>query len=247
MMGEPTRTAASISRYIGRALPAGVLVTGLVLFFALGLNRYFGFETLQAHRSWLMGRVAELGPLAPLLFILLYAAVTAFSVPLGATLTIIAGFFFGTILAAGCAVIGGTMGAVAVFLAARTAFRDLLRAKAGLALQRMEAGFKKNAFNYLLVLRLIPIFPFWLVNLVPAFLGVPLRVYIIATFVGIIPGALVYASLGNGLGAVLDAGEQPDLYIAFEPEVLIPILALAVLALLPVVYKKLKRRRTAPG
>ncbi len=123
----------------------------------------------------------------------------------------------------------------------------LAAAKAGSALERMEAGFRENAFNYLLRLRLIPIFPFWLINLVPAFLGMPLRSYAVATFVGVIPGAMVFASLGNGLGAILDAGGELDLGILLKPAVLFPLLALAVLALLPVAYKKIKGRRAAPG
>ncbi len=232
---------------MSRMLPAAVLVTGLVLFFVLGLDRYFDFEMLQEHRNWLMGMVEELGLLAIGLYTLLYMTLTAFSIPLGGIMTIAAGFFFGTVVAASCAVIGGTLGAIIVFLAARTAIGELLRAKAGPALKRMESGFRENAFNYLLTLRLIPIFPFWLINLVPAFLGVPLRTYAVATFVGVIPGALVYASLGNGLGAVLDAGERPNFEILLKPAVLFPLPALAILALLPVVYKKIKARRAAPG
>lgn len=247
MFNEPAQGTTLKSRHLGRMLPAVVLVTGLVLFFVFDLDRYFNLEMLQEHRNWLMGRVAEFGVLAIILYTLFYMTLTAFSIPLGGVLTIAAGFFFGTLVAAGCAVIGGTLGAVIVFLAARTAFGELLRAKAGSALERMEAGFRKNAFNYLLTLRLIPIFPFWLINLVPAFLGMPLRSYAVATFVGVIPGSLVYASLGNGLGAILDAGGELDIGILFEPAVLFPFLALAVLALLPVAYKKIKGRRAAPG
>lgn len=247
MMDEPAESTTPKNRHLGRLLPAVVLVTGLVLFFVLGLDRYFNFEMLQEHRNWLMGRVEELGVLAIIFYTLLYMTLTAFSIPLGGVLTIAAGFFFGTPVAAGCAVIGGTLGAVIVFLAARTVVGELLRAKAGSALERMEAGFRENAFNYLLTLRLIPIFPFWLINLVPAFLGMPLRSYAVATFVGVIPGAVVYASLGNGLGEILDAGLELDLGILFKPAVLFPLLALAVLALLPVAYKKVKGRRAAPG
>lgn len=247
MFNEPAQGTTLKSRHLGRMLPAVVLVTGLVLFFVFDLDRYFNLEMLQEHRNWLMGRVAEFGVLAIILYALFYMTLTAFSIPLGGILTIAAGFFFGTLVAASCAVIGGTLGAVIVFLAARTAFGELLRAKAGSALERMEAGFRKNAFNYLLTLRLIPIFPFWLINLVPAFLGMPLRSYAVATFVGVIPGSLVYASLGNGLGAILDAGGELDIGILFEPAVLFPFLALAVLALLPVAYKKIKGRRAAPG
>ncbi len=247
MMSEPAQSTTPKSRHLGRMLPAAVLVTGLVLFFVLDLDRYFDLEMLREHRNWLMGRVEELGVLAILLYTLLYMTLTAFSIPLGGVLTIAAGFFFGTLVAASCAVVGGTLGATIVFLAARTAVGELLRAKAGSALERMEAGFRENAFNYLLTLRLIPIFPFWLINLVPAFLGMPLRSYVVATFVGIIPGAVVYASLGNGLGEILDAGLELDLGILLKPAVLFPLLALAVLALLPVAYKKIKGRRAAPG
>jgi uncharacterized membrane protein YdjX (TVP38/TMEM64 family) len=246
-MGEMTRTTAREGRLLGRWLPVLVLATGFALFFLLDLQRFISFETLQEHREWLVGEVGRNKATVALTFILLYAVVIAFSIPGGAVMTISAGFLFGTVLAASCAVVGGTLGAICLFLAARTAFRDILRARAGPALKRMEAGFRENALSYLLFLRLIPLFPFWLVNLVPAFLGVPLRTYVLGTFVGIIPGTIVYASLGNGLGAVLDAGERPDLEFVFKPVVLIPILALAVLALLPVVYKKIKGRRAAPG
>ena len=97
--------------------------------------------------------------------------------------------------------------------------------------------------SYLLVLRLVPLFPFWLVNLVPAFLGVSLRTYVIGTFFGIMPGTFVYASVGRGLGSILAAGERPDLGIIFKAEVLIPLLGLALLALIPVIYKRVKARR----
>ncbi len=112
----------------------------------------------------------------------------------------------------------------------------------------METGFRENALSYMLVLRLVPIFPFWLVNLVPAFLGVRLRTYALATCLGIVPGTLVYASIGNGLGAIFDMGGEPDLRIIFQPAVLLPLLGLAALALLPVAYRRLRRRRDGrPG
>ena len=129
---------------------------------------------------------------------------------------------------------------MAVFLAARTAFGDLLRQKAGNRLKKLEAGFRENALSYMFVLRLVPLFPFWLVNLAPALFGVKLRTYIIATFFGIMPGGLVYAGVGNGLGAVLDAGKTPDLGIIFEPAILLPILGLAALSLIPVIYRRLR-------
>ena len=157
-------------------------------------------------------------------------------------LTITGGFLFGVWLGGLLTLFGATAGAVAVFLAARTAFGGVLRRKAGPAIQRMEAGFRDNALSYLLILRLIPIFPFWLVNIVPAFLGIPLSVYLIGTFFGIIPGVLVYASVGNGLGELLEAGRKPELDIIFQPAILLPLLGLALLALLPVLYKRYRDR-----
>ena len=135
---------------------------------------------------------------------------------------------------------GATAGATIVFLIARSALGETLRAKAGPRIRRMEEGFRADALSYLLVLRLIPLFPFWLVNIVPAFLGVPVRTYVLGTFIGIIPGSFVYASVGNGLGAVFEAGGTPDLGIIFEPAILLPIVGLAVLALLPVAYRKVR-------
>jgi uncharacterized membrane protein YdjX (TVP38/TMEM64 family) len=110
----------------------------------------------------------------------------------------------------------------------------------------MEQGFLKDAFHYLLVLRLVPLFPFWLVNLVPAFFGMSLRSYALATLIGIAPASIVFASLGSGLGSLLDAGQTPDLGILFTPRLLLPILGLALLALTPVVYRRLSPSVTPP-
>lgn len=223
-------------------LPIAVLAAGLIAFFALGLHEYVTFETLKANRIELLDFVGHNLALAILIFIVGYAVVVAFSIPGGAVLTITGGFLFGLTTGTLSTVVGATFGATGLFLAARLAVGDVLRKKAGKIIQKMEAGFQENAFNYLLVLRLVPIFPFWLVNLAPALLGVTLRTYVIATFIGIVPGTFVYTSIGNGLGAVFDRGETPDLGIIFEPAILIPIVGLALLALLPIAYKKMKGR-----
>ncbi len=165
----------------------------------------------------------------------------AFSLPGGLVATLTGGFLFGTWLGGAATVIGATVGASILFLAAKTAFADLLRDKAGPAIARMEEGFRQNAFSYLLFLRLVPVFPFWLVNLAPAFLGVTLRTFIGATFLGIIPGTFVFASLGNGLGAIFDAGGTPDLHLLRQPQIVGPLIALAVLSLLPVFIRRFRR------
>jgi uncharacterized membrane protein YdjX (TVP38/TMEM64 family) len=225
-----------------RLLPLAVLGAGIGLFFALGLDSYLSFETLRAHRTELMAFVMQSPIVAVLVFILLYALSTALSLPGGALLTVTAGFLFGIGLGTATTVVGATLGAVAIFLAARTGLRDVLAAKAGPMLQRMEAGFRENALSYLLVLRLIPIFPFFVVNIVPALLGVPLRTYAIGTLVGIIPGTFVFASIGAGLGSVFDRMEEFTLKGALTPEVTIALVGLGVLSLIPVAYKKLKAR-----
>jgi uncharacterized membrane protein YdjX (TVP38/TMEM64 family) len=235
----PAMTRSSALR---RLAPLAILLAAIGAFFALGLHDYLSFEALRQHREVLLGLVEQHPFLAPLAFTAVYAAVVALSVPGGAILTIAGGFLLGIVPATLCVLVGATVGATIVFLIARTALGDALRAKAGPRIRRMEEGFRQDALSYLLVLRLIPIFPFWLVNIVPAFLGVPVRTYVLGTFVGIIPGAFVYASVGNGLGAVFDAGGTPDLGIIFEPAILLPIVGLAMLALLPVGYRKLKAR-----
>lgn len=231
-----------------RLLPAGVLLAGLLAFLALGGLRYLDFETLEAHREALLRLVESYGALAPLAYIAFYAVIVAFSIPGALVMTVAGGFLFGTLTGALCAVIGATLGAVAVFLAARTAIGDLLRDRAGPAMRRMRAGFQRDALSYLLVLRLVPLFPFWLVNLVPAFLGVSLKVFVIGTLLGIVPGSLVYASVGNGLGAIFAAGETATIGDAiFEPAVLLPIIGLVVLSLLPVIYRKATHKNVKAG
>ena len=227
-----------------RLIPLLILAAGLIAFFAFGLDNYLGFDALTRHRTAIDGWVMSNGALAAFVFLLGYAVMIAFSLPGGAVATIFGGFLFGTFAAGGLVVIGATLGATCLFLAARTGLGEPLRRRAGPGLKRMEAGFRENALSYLLVLRLVPLFPFWLVNLVPAFLGVKLRTYVIGTFFGIIPGTLVYASIGNGLGSVLDQGRTPDLGIIFRVDILAPLIGLAVLALIPVGYKWYQARKS---
>lgn len=226
-----------------RLLPLAVLICGTVAFFAMGWHKYISFEQLRQHHEALGAWIKAQGIWAPVLFGLAYAVMTAFSIPGGAVATIVGGFFFGLITGSIAVVVGATLGATVVFLAARSALGGFLRRKSQGWLKRMESGFREDAFSYLLVLRLIPLFPFWLVNLVPAFLGVPLRTFVIATFIGIIPGSIVYVSLGNGIGALLKTGGTPDFGIIFKPEILLPLIGMAVLALLPVFYKRYQRSR----
>ncbi len=225
-----------------RVLPLGMLLAAAALAFGFDLHHYLSFSTIEAHHQALRAFVDERPVATALAFVAVYAGSVAVSLPGAVFLTIAGGFLFGIWLGSLLAVTGATIGAVAVFFVAKTSLGDSLKASAGPWLRRMQDGFNDNAINYLLVLRLIPIFPFWIVNVVPAFLGMRPRDYVLATFFGIIPGSLVYSSVGNGLDAVLRSGDEPDLGLILQPAVLGPILGLAALALLPVAYKKWRAR-----
>ena len=179
-------------------------------------------------------------------FTLAYAGLTALSVPGAMLMTLAAGFLFGPWLGALYALVGATLGASAVFLAARAGLSDLAE-QAGPRVQRLKSGFREDAFSYLLCLRLVPVFPFWLVNLVAGASGMPLWVYVVATFFGMIPGAFVYAGIGNGVSALIASGQHPDPYTIFRPNILLPLLGLALLALLPVIYKRWTGRKREPA
>lgn len=240
---SPAFPAEQKSGAFGRLVPLALIGAGVAAFFAFGLHKYLSFEQLRLHRGELMGFVSSMPVKAVLLFTLAYAVATALSLPGGVILTLAGGFLFGIVEGTAAVVVGATTGATALFLAARSALGDVLKAKAGPWLSRMEAGFKEDALSYLLVLRLIPAFPFFVVNLVPAFLGVPLRTFLVATFLGIIPGTFVFASIGAGLGSIFDRMQEPSLKGALTPEVIVALIGLAVLSLIPVVYKRLKARK----
>jgi uncharacterized membrane protein YdjX (TVP38/TMEM64 family) len=237
----PDETSPQNAISARRLVPLGVLVAVGIAFVALGGRHYLTFAALAENRDWLCSLVQRWGFVAALLYIAVYAGLVALSVPGGAVLTIAGGFLFGTWLGALYAVIGATLGATGIFLATRAGLGGLAR-RAGPLVGKLEAGFRADAFNYLLVLRLVFIFPFWLVNLVPALVGVRLSTFILATFLGIIPGTFVYASFGNGLGNVVG---EPGLGVLLRPSVLGPIIGLVILALIPVGYKRWRTKRPA--
>jgi uncharacterized membrane protein YdjX (TVP38/TMEM64 family) len=219
-----------------------VLAFAIGTFFALHLDMYLTFEALRENRALLSQFVAEHAVLASILYVAVYAAAVVASLPGGAVFTVTGGFLFGSIGGTVHVVVAATLGATLLFLIAKIWFGDALRAKAVPFLKKMEQGFQENAFNYLLVLRLIPLFPFFVVNLVPAFLGVPLRTYVLATFIGIIPGSFVFASVGAGLGSVFDRNGSFSPANVLTPEIVLALVGFAFLAIVPVLYRKLKTR-----
>ena len=231
-------TKESRARSAARLLPLLALLAGLGLFFAFGLQDQLNCVALRENRAWLGDWVAAHRPLAILGFMALYVAAVALSVPGATVLTIAAGFLFGIFAATAMVVAAATAGATVLFLAARTAFRDLLQPRVGPWLAKLQRGFAENELSYLLFLRLVPLFPFFVVNLVPAFLGVRLRSFAIATFFGIIPASFLFASVGAGLGSLFDAGRDCSLDNVLTPQIILALVGLALLALVPVVYKR---------
>jgi uncharacterized membrane protein YdjX (TVP38/TMEM64 family) len=220
--------------------PLIVLVVGLGVVFATGLDKYFSVSTLGDHRDMLTSFVTEHYVLSAMLFCAIYIVSTALSVPGGTILTVSGGFLFGAIFGAFYSVLGATIGATLLFLAARSAFGDILRSRAGSGIERMRDGFQKNALSYLLFLRLVPVFPFFLVNLVPAFLNVRLSTYVIGTFVGIIPGSLVFTLVGSGVGEIFARGEELSLSSVLSVEMILGFTGLGLLSLVPVIYKRVR-------
>ncbi|MEQ8735649.1 MAG: TVP38/TMEM64 family protein [Rhodospirillaceae bacterium] len=233
-----------IKRLVVLAVFSGLIAVVL----STGVQDMLSLEGLRQNRETLLQFVAEnyLGAVA--VFIAVYILAVTFSIPGAVWLSISGGFVFSAGPATVYIVLAATIGATLVFLLARYVIGDTLRSKAGGAIERMRSGFQEDAFSYMLVLRLVPLFPFFIVNLVPAFLSVPVRVYVAGTALGIIPGAFVYALVGDGLGAVFDAGGDVDPgAVLLRPEVVGSLLGLAVLALIPVIYKRVRSKTPEEG
>ena len=225
-----------------RLIPLALLLLGGALFIAVGGRRYLSFEALAAKHDWACALVSARPVVTAICFIGTYAGLAALSVPGAALLTIVGGVLFGAWFGAGYSVFAATIGATIVFVAARAGFAGLLT-DAGPQLRRLEAGFHKHPLNYLLVLRLVPAFPFWLVNLVAGATGMRLPTYLLGTFFGMMPAAFVYASLGSGLGSVIAEGRRPDFHVLSRPQILLPIVGLALLALMPVFLRRWREAR----
>jgi len=207
------------------------IVVLVALAWAFGLHRYLTLEALAAQREALAALVAARPVASALMYVASYIAVVAFSLPGGAVMTLSGGLLFGAFIGAFLAVLGATTGAAVLFLLARSAFAPFVAGRAEGLLGPLRAGLARDGFFYLLSLRLVPVFPFWLLNLAPALLGMAFAPYLAATFFGIIPGTLVFAGIGAGLDEVFLSGASPDLGVIFSPDVLLPLLGLALLSL----------------
>lgn len=235
-------------------LPVVVLAALMVLGFALGLHKQLTLSNLIMQRQDLAGYVDQNLVIAILVYMSVYTVAVALSFPGASLLTIAGGFLFGWILGGFATVLGATIGACAVFLVARTSFGEVLTHRAGPFLARLAEGFRKDAFHYLLFLRLTPVFPFWLVNIAPAIFRMPLSSYTLATFFGIVPGTFAFTFIGSGLDSVIAAQEaanpgcaasgtcQIDVAALVTPQLLVAFFALGIASLIPVILKKIRNR-----
>ena len=225
-----------------RFAPLVLIAGGLVLCWMMGWHRYVSIAWLADSRDMLRAYVDANYLVSALMFVVFYVVVTALSFPAASMLTIFAGFLFGWLPGAGLAIVGATSGASILFLAARTAFGGFLRDRAGGLAARFSKGFEKDAFAYLLVLRLAPFVPFFLVNIAPALCGVRPKVFVAATAIGILPGALAYSWLGQGLDSVLlaakAAGRRASVHDLVTPEITIAFAGLALVALLAAIVRR---------
>ena len=241
---SPSPSPAAPASPLRRYAPIAVVVGGLGLGYALGLHEYLSLDYLTTAREGLQGTVADRPVASAAAFVGIYALATAFAFPAASILTVFAGFLFGWALGGALTAVAATLGATALFLAAKSALGDALKAKAGPKVRKLADGFKDNAFSYLLALRLAPIFPFFVINIAPALFGVRLRDYVTATFLGILPGTFAYSYLGQGLDSVLAAaatsGESVSVGDLVTPQITIAFLALGAVALIPTLVKKLR-------
>lgn len=229
--------AATSARWLKPALVAAFLAV-IVGFFALGGQDYLNLATIKANRDALLGFADRNLVAALAVGFLVYAGATAFSLPGGLVLSLTMGFVFGRWVGTLLVIVAATVGATLVFLAARYVFADAARSRLGALGAKINAGFTENAFSYLLFLRLVPLFPFFLVNLAPAFTSIPVRTFVLATFIGIIPGSFVFVNLGQTLGHI------DSLQGLVSRETLAAFALLGVFALLPVLFKLFKSRRS---
>jgi len=254
-----SNACAGSPKLLGKRLVPLVVVVGVSAgVIAMGWHRQLSFETLVRHHEALRDFIAMHEPSAVGAYVALYIVAVALSVPVGVYLTVIGGILFGAILGGVAAIVGATIGAILIFLIAKSAIGEHLVRRAGPLAEKLAQGFRADAFSYLLFLRLVPIFPFWLVNLVSALCGVRFASFAAATALGIIPATFAFAFVGTGLDSVIAAQQSAyrsclaagrtdcrlefHMNAAITPELLAALAVLGVVALIPVVVKRLRAR-----
>lgn len=219
-----------------------IILVGMAAIYFSGLYRYLSFDCLKLYHATLKEMINAHPVAVPVVYILIYIALTALSVPGAVFLSLLGGYLFPEPLSMFYVLFSATCGATLILLAARTAFGDTLKEKAGPFLKKMEKGFSENAASYMLFLRFVPLFPFWIVNLAPAFFGVRLWTFVWTTLVGIAPSSFVFTFAGRGLEKIFESNQPFSLGAVFNTQLKIALVLLGVLALVPIVIKKMRKK-----
>ncbi|MBS3905788.1 MAG: TVP38/TMEM64 family protein [Syntrophaceae bacterium] len=218
-----------------------VFIGGFSAFFLLGGDQYLNFSTLKANRDWLLAYTLNhywsilIGAMG------VYSASTALSLPVATILSLTIGFLFGLWVGTSIILFSATLGATLAFLAARYVFAESASRRMGTMAKKLISEFHRNDFNYLLFLRLVPLFPFWLINLATAFTPIKVQTYVAATAIGMIPGAFVFTNLGQSLGRI----DSPDQLLSFKT--ISALILLGFFALIPIFVKKFQSIKKEKG
>lgn len=223
-------------------IPIFILIALMVTAYFFRAQDYLSFDLLKQEHARLASVVKTNPVVAPALFMAVYIIAVALSLPGATLLTLLGGFLFG-LLSVVYVVIAATLGACCIFFSAKTALKNILKKKAGPFLEKMQGGFHKNKVSYLLFLRFTPVFPFWIVNLAPAFFNVSLKTFAWTTCIGIIPGSYVYVQAGTGLNKIFDTGQKFSLANVFNLQMKIALISLALFCLIPIFVKKMMKKK----
>lgn len=226
-----------MSKKIRRFLPLAILLALIAFAYALDLQSHLSLEQIKTHKESFKGFITTHPALSPFIFMASYTLCVALSLPIATLLTLLGGFLFGLWFGTLYVVTGATIGAAIVFLIAKTSLGETLREKAGPFYNKIEKNMKDNAAGYLLFMRLVPLFPFVAVNVVPALFNIPLRTFVLTTFFGIIPGSAVYVYFGQQLGNINALSDLAS------PKALFAFVLLGVFSLIPVFLKHYKDRK----
>lgn len=209
-------------------------------FFYFDLHHYLTFNTIRTYHAQAQEWTVLHYLPAVSLYVLTLTVLIACGIPCATILTLLGGFLFGTI-AILYAILGITFGGILLFFAIRTAFGARIAEKSTGWVKKLEHGFQQNAFSYLLMLRLVPILPCWIINVSAGALNVRVNTFVGATVIGIFPATIIYVMVGRGLDKFFSAEQSPNLSMVLTPSIFFPLLGLAILSLFPVFYKVLKK------
>jgi uncharacterized membrane protein YdjX (TVP38/TMEM64 family) len=226
-------------------LPPALLICAIITFWLLHANDYFTLSMLQHHHAQLDRFIAQHYLYSVILFISLYTVLVYLSVPVASFLTVLAGYLYSPPLALLYASVAATLGACLLFKTVKSSLGYAVSKKEMHWHQQLKIGFERNSWSYLLILRLVPLFPFWIVNIATALLNVKLRDFVITTFIGIIPACCVYVLLGHGIQHTLESQNSLNLHLLYSPRILFPMLGLSLLSLAPILYKRLRSNNIA--